>query len=131
MLFTSGEGVMTLVDRIDEHGRAGWIVAMVLGFVIFWPLGLALLGFLVVTRRLHRCGPGWYGAGWQGGNGPGPGRWYNTSDRDRGGWQRPWGRVPASGNAAFDEYRAETLKRLEEEQREFVDYLERLRRAKD
>ena len=35
------------------------------------------------------------------------------------------------GNAAFDDYRAETLRRLEEEQKEFVAYLERLRRARD
>ncbi len=39
--------------------------------------------------------------------------------------------VISSGNRAFDEYRAETLRRLEEEQKEFVDYLERLRQAKD
>jgi hypothetical protein len=38
---------------------------------------------------------------------------------------------PSSGNRAFDEYRTETLKRLEEEQREFRDFLERLRVAKD
>ena len=37
----------------------------------------------------------------------------------------------SSGNWAFDEYRAETLRRLEEEQRQFTEYLERLRRAKD
>jgi len=37
----------------------------------------------------------------------------------------------SSGNAAFDEYRNETLKRLEEEQREFKSFLERLRFAKD
>jgi hypothetical protein len=36
-----------------------------------------------------------------------------------------------SGNSAFDEYRTETLKRLEEEQREFKDFLARLRFAKD
>ena len=41
---------------------------------------------------------------------------------------RATSRAPPSGNAAFDEYRAETLRRLEEEQREFVEYLERLRR---
>ena len=34
-------------------------------------------------------------------------------------------------NRAFDEYREETLRRLEEEQREFHDFLARLRRAKD
>jgi len=36
-----------------------------------------------------------------------------------------------SGNRAFDEYRAETLRRLEEEQREFMEFLDRLRHAKD
>ena len=45
----------------------------------------------------------------------------------------PWGswRPPSSGNRAFDEYRAETLRRLEDEQREFREFLERLRFAKD
>jgi Protein of unknown function (DUF2852) len=38
---------------------------------------------------------------------------------------------PSSGNRAFDEYRAETLRRLEEEQREFKEFLDRLRYAKD
>lgn len=38
---------------------------------------------------------------------------------------------PTSGNHAFDEYRAETLRRLEEEQNEFSSFLERLRFAKD
>ena len=37
----------------------------------------------------------------------------------------------SSGNRAFDEYRSETLRRLEEEQREFLEFLERLRHAKD
>jgi Protein of unknown function (DUF2852) len=36
-----------------------------------------------------------------------------------------------SGNWAFDEYRAESLRRLEEEQREFKEFLDRLRHAKD
>jgi hypothetical protein len=36
-----------------------------------------------------------------------------------------------SGNQAFDEYRAATLRRLEEEQREFREFLSRLRAAKD
>ena len=37
----------------------------------------------------------------------------------------------SSGNRAFDEYRAETLRRLEEEQREFMAFLDRLRHARD
>ena len=42
-----------------------------------------------------------------------------------------WGHGPSSGNRAFDEYRTETLRRLEDEQREFRDFLGRLRMAKD
>jgi len=47
--------------------------------------------------------------------------------RSRGDWFGP----TSSGNRAFDDYRSETLKRLEEEQREFKEFLERLRVAKD
>ena len=47
--------------------------------------------------------------------------------RSRGDW---WGPA-SSGNKAFDDYRTETLKRLEDEQREFKEFLERLRFAKD
>ena len=42
-----------------------------------------------------------------------------------------WGTPPSSGNRAFDDYRQETLRRLEDEQREFKEFLERLRFAKD
>jgi len=42
-----------------------------------------------------------------------------------------WGFPRSSGDRAFDEYRAETLRRLEEEQREFREFLDRLRVAKD
>jgi hypothetical protein len=44
--------------------------------------------------------------------------------------RKPFG-PPSSGNRAFDEYRVETSKRLEEEQTEFKDFLDRLRHAKD
>ena len=36
-----------------------------------------------------------------------------------------------SGNQAFEEYRADTLRRLEEEQSDFQNFLDRLRAAKD
>ena len=60
-------------------------------------------------------------------------RWQNKMERMRGrmeGRGFPFG-PPTSGNRAFDEYRVETLKRLEEEQTEFRDFLDRLRHAKD
>lgn len=102
------------------------IIGMVLGFVFWWPVGLVLLGVLIFSKRA--CGFGRYG--WQGrgpGNGGPGGPW-------SGGWQR-WtgagGAPPSSGNRAFDDYRAETLKRLEDEQKEFGEFLDRLRFAKD
>lgn len=36
-----------------------------------------------------------------------------------------------SGNSAFDAYKADTLRRLEQEQHDFEAFLERLRDAKD
>jgi hypothetical protein len=118
---------MVLASEVDRYGKLGWIAATILGFIVFWPIGLAILGFLAFSGRMRfACG----------GDGPwshGAGRWYNTAQSDgRGcGWGARRREPPSSGNAAFDEYRAETLRRLEEEQKEFVDYLERLRQAKD
>lgn len=37
----------------------------------------------------------------------------------------------STGNSAFDTYKADTLRRLEEEQASFEAFLERLREAKD
>ncbi len=109
---------MPLVAKLDELGRPAWIALMILAFVFWWPLGLVILAFLLGSRRMG-C--------W---NHSGMTRWQNKMDRMRRGpdW---WGGVPSSGNRAFDDYRAETLRRLEEEQREFRDFLERLRAAKD
>jgi hypothetical protein len=72
----------------------------------------------------------------------GCGRYYENAEERRARWAAKWERkmskwgmaghaYAASGNRAFDEYRAETLRRLEEEQREFRDYLDRLKMAKD
>jgi hypothetical protein len=69
----------------------------------------------------------------------GPDRWQNKMERmqRKMDWMRsrvsggPWNYTPSSGNRAFDEYRTDTLRRLEEEQREFRDFLDRLRFAKD
>ena len=55
----------------------------------------------------------------------------SNEQRDRMPIQAWWRQQPTSGNQSFDEYRAETLRRLEEEQRDFQDFLTRLRMAKD
>jgi hypothetical protein len=110
----------------------GWIVLMILGFIFWWPIGLAILAFTIWSRNM-----GCYGSD----------RWQRKMERmeekmgrmrDRmqgfgaGGFGGgPWGAPPSSGNHAFDEYRTETLRRLEEEEKEFREFLERLRAAKD
>jgi len=110
---------MELTARMDEYGKPAWIALTVLAFIVFWPIGLALLGYLIWSGRMG-C--------WRRG---GPGRWYdNRAARARRRDGEYW-KGESSGNAAFDEYREETLRRLEEEQGEFESFLERLRHAKD
>lgn len=91
-------------DWLDARGRTAWIVAMILGFVVFWPLGLALLGYMIWSKRMFI-----------GKNRASHVRYY----------------APSTGNSAFDAYREETLKRLEDEHRDFMDFLQKLREAKD
>ncbi len=114
-----------LLAKIDEYGKAGWIGLMVLGFWLAWPVGLMLLAFLIGSGRI---GSGRFA---------GRGQWLNMSEQT-GCLDGKWGRsrsrsrtAAASGNKAFDEYRDETLRRLEDEEREFQDFLERLRKARD
>jgi hypothetical protein len=62
----------------------------------------------------------------------GHGRWHNEGIHEAASrWLGGERREPTSGNRAFDEYRADTLRRLEEEQRDFHSFLDRLRFAKD
>jgi len=105
---------MPIAAKLDELGKPAWIALMVLGFIVFWPLGLVVLAFLIWSGRMG-CGRHMR-------------RWREESLGQAGTWWQP---ARSSGNRAFDEYRAETLRRLEEEQREFKDFLERLRFAKD
>jgi hypothetical protein len=111
---------MTLAAKLDDLGNPAWIALTVVSFIVWWPLGLLVLGFLVGSGRMAR---------WTGWTGCSARRWQHHAQPNPGGW---WGMRPSSsGNRAFDEYRAETLRRLEEEQREFKEFLDRLRHAKD
>ncbi len=119
---------MELAQRVDEYGKAGWITLMVLSFIIFWPVGLAILGYMLWSGRM---------GSWNKAMSNGPGRWYNYGAGNSGSMSacsrrkhKQHGLKP-TGNAAFDEYREQTMQRLEEEQQQFQDYLERLRQARD
>ena len=138
--------VMLHVEKSSELGKpawsALWIVLMALGFIAWWPIGLAILAFILWSGRMgmgcwthHRNDGGWehHMSRWQ----SKMERMQEKMDRLRNRMERGgsggewWGQRRSSGNRAFDDYRAETLRRLEEEQREFKEFLERLRFAKD
>jgi len=110
--------------------RPAWtplnIGLMVLGFVLFWPLGLAMLAYMIWGERWERD---WKDGKFNFGSCAGHG------SRTHG--FRGHGFGP-TGNVAFDEYRTRELKRLEEERRkldemrrEFDEFLTNLRRARD
>lgn len=117
------QAVHQVVDRLDDLGKPAWIAAMVLGFIVFWPIGLAILAYLIWSGRMG-CSRNGDVANWQG-------RMAEKFERRMGRFGQRRDPFPPSGNAAFDEYRVETLRRLEDEEREFREYLERLRMARD
>ena len=115
---------MPITAQFDAYGKPAWIALIVLGFMVWWPLGLGALAFTIGSGRM----------------GCGQHHWQNKMERmqNKMDWMRtrmggnPWSfYAPSSGNRAFDDYRAETLRRLEDEQREFRDFLARLRAAKE
>lgn len=114
---------------IKPEWSALTIALMVIGFIIFWPLGFAVLAYILWGEYFggsKEQADSWLKAQKQAfkskpGNRP--------SRRAYGG---------ATGNAAFDEYREEQLKRLEEERRRldeereaFEEYLANLHKARD
>lgn len=98
---------------LDARGRGAWIIAMVVGFIAFWPVGLALVAYITYTNRWSK-------------------EMFGKSCRhDR---TARWGghrMNTSSGNAAFDAYKSDVLRRLEDEQTAFETFLQRLRDAKD
>ena len=108
--------------------RPAWtpatIALMVLGFMIFWPLGLAMLAYILWGDRLDG--------------------FKRDVNRATDAVSEKFSRTTTSkshvptGNEAFDEWREVELARLDEERkkleksfREFEEYQRELRRAKD
>jgi predicted CopG family antitoxin len=94
---------------LDDKGKGAWIAAMVLGFIFMWPVGLALLAYMIWGKKMF-------------------GKNCSSRSSHR---RAAWATHAPSGNSAFDSYKSETLKRLEDEQAAFSDFLRRLREAKD
>jgi hypothetical protein len=107
------------------------LVAMILGFILFWPVGLAILGWKIYQAKTAYAGDfGQFAQEKWGGFEKRCGTF--SGARFGGGWPA------SSGNSAFDDWRKAELERLEEERRKifeaekaFNDYLDGLRRAKD
>ena len=97
---------------LDERGKGAWIAAMVLGFIFLWPVGLALLAYMIWSKRMF-----------SGNCAQKRGRHHARHTMKAA--------MASSGNSAFDAYKADTLSRLEEEQSNFEAFLKRLRDSKD
>jgi hypothetical protein len=111
--------------RFCSRGR--WsalnVVLMIVGFAVFWPLGLAMLAWIIWGDEIGRKAEDIKG--------------HFRSFSDRASAYRP-GPFRDSGNVAFDEWRERELKRLDEERKkldemraEFETFLKELRRVKD
>ena len=108
-------GWFTQAERwLDDRGKGAWIALMVVSFIVFWPLGLALLAYMIWSKRMFS----------------------KSCRRHHDGEYRVDVRLNrhrfrTSGNTAFDAYKADTLERLEREQDDFEAFLKRLRDSKD
>ncbi|ODA69038.1 hypothetical protein A7A08_00874 [Methyloligella halotolerans] len=114
---------MHVIETLDGYGRAGWITLMVVSFILFWPVGLGVLAFLIWSGRMGNFG----GDAWRNDMRREMKTWGCGAKR----WARHANHFRPTGNAAFDEYREETLKKLEDEAEEFRQFLTRLREARD
>ena len=92
---------------LDNKGKGAWIAAMVLGFIFVWPVGLALLLYMIWSKRMF------------------------SKSRSMTCGRRRMHTMTSTGNSAFDSYRDEMIRRLEDEQKSFEEILQRLREAKD
>lgn len=113
---------MTRTAIIRPAWTPATIALMVLGFVVFWPLGLAMLAYILWGDRLDEF----------------RGDWGKTGKSLFGSCRRRGHHFAPTGNVAFDEWRGKELERLAEERRkleelreEFDAYARELRRAKD
>ncbi|MBO0662295.1 DUF2852 domain-containing protein [Jiella sp. MQZ9-1] len=110
--------------------RPAWtpvtIAVMVGGFAVWWPLGLAMLAYILWGERLE---------GFKRDVNHSTDKFMNSMKRS--GFKAPFGHE-RTGNVAFDDWRDAELRRLDEERRklneaaaDFEAYARELRRAKD
>lgn len=113
---------MTKTALIRPAWTPATIALMVIGFMVFWPLGLAMLAYILWGDRLEDY----------------KGEWSKARENFFGSCRKGATMHARTGNVAFDDWREKELARIEEERRkldemreEFDGYLRELRRAKD
>ena len=114
---------MTTTALIRPAWTPATIALMVLGFIVFWPLGLAMIAYIIWGDRLEG--------------------FKRDANRATDGFLAKFGRgtpryAAQTGNVAFDDWREAELARLDEERSkldemraDFENYARELRRAKD
>ncbi len=114
------------------------LIAMVLGFMVYWPIGLAILGFKYWQRKTGGADLQTVATGAFRNVRSAMGDFQSAAPRNWApqGWAR--GFTTSTGNAAFDDWKSAELSRLEQERRrledahrEFADWLDNVRKAKD
>ena len=55
---------MNPVMWLDDLGKPAWIALMIVSFILFWPLGVLVLGFLIGSGRMG-CWTAHRGERWQ------------------------------------------------------------------
>ena len=110
---------------------------MVAGFAVYWPVGIAVLFAKLWQRREGHTGD-LFGFARDKAMAGMPSDWQDKRTEFASRWTAGrWG-FRGTGNAAFDDWRATEIERLEAErrklvdaEREFSDYLTQLRKARD
>jgi hypothetical protein len=60
-IHTDGACSMPIVAKLDELGKPAWVALAILGFMVWWPVGLATLAFIIGSGRMS-CWKGGTGA---------------------------------------------------------------------
>ena len=103
---------MTTIARRKGRWTPLGVAAVVLGFMSWWPLGLAVVAYIMWGGSIDDLAQ-------------------KGIDELKSAFKSGTVSQGSTGNAAFDAYREETLRRLEEERAEFDAFVVKLREARD
>ena len=113
---TSSQNSNANLSFKHKKKQSGWtpigVAALVLGFMAAFPIGLAVLAYILWGGRVDDLIT-------------------KAVDALKSAFNNNHNPASSSGNAAFDDYKAATLRDLEQQQAEFAEYVEQLRKTRD